>query len=138
MSEVYVVTAGEYSDYRILAIFSTPEAADKYVCAHNTGENPNASASVEEWPIDEVSEPVSVAPWQASIVCDTGDISWTRRQNWSEVIQRGTRAGPEDIHMISSKPPRGWIIVTSYVSEEHAKKLAVEARQKWLRNNMEG
>ncbi len=131
--KVHVVTTGQYSDYRIAAIFSARDAAERYLHVNDTGEHPYDTGRIEEWSIDEISEPVSVIPWQASIDCDTGEIMWTHKANWSEVIQRGMRAGPVDIHEVTDQPRKAWIIVTSYASEEHAKKLAIEARQKWLR-----
>lgn len=45
MSKIYVVTAGEYSDYGICAVFSTREQAEKY-CACGHGEY------VEEYDLD--------------------------------------------------------------------------------------
>ena len=45
MSKIYVVTAGEYSDYEICAVFSTREQAEKY-CACGHGDY------VEEYELD--------------------------------------------------------------------------------------
>lgn len=46
MQTVYVVTAGMYSDYRILAIFSKKEDADAAALVSSD------YADVEEWPMD--------------------------------------------------------------------------------------
>ena len=47
MNTIYVVTAGEYSDYRIMAAFSTREGAQAYIDAW-----PLAAACIEEYPVD--------------------------------------------------------------------------------------
>ncbi len=46
---IYIVTAGEYSDYGIVAIFSTRELAQKFMdtCNQNWDEH-----RIEEWQID--------------------------------------------------------------------------------------
>ena len=59
----YVVTAGEYSDYGILAVFSTKELADAYVQNFNKKATENLQrigypnqgqddATIEEWEMD--------------------------------------------------------------------------------------
>lgn len=44
---IYIVTTGEYSDYTIVAVFSTKKKADEYVQQHGTNYN------VEEYNLDE-------------------------------------------------------------------------------------
>lgn len=44
---IYIVTAGEYSDYHICAVFSTKEKAEEYVQCHGTDYN------IEEYNLDE-------------------------------------------------------------------------------------
>lgn len=51
MSTVYLVTSGEYSDYSILAAFSTEADADAYV-EHMRSRDRWSSARVEEFPVD--------------------------------------------------------------------------------------
>lgn len=51
MTTAYLVTSGEYSDYGILAAFSTEEAADAYV-GHLRSRERWSSARVEVFPVD--------------------------------------------------------------------------------------
>lgn len=50
--KVYVVTSGEWSDFHIDAMFSTPELAARYVDACGFDEY-NECNGVEEWTLDE-------------------------------------------------------------------------------------
>ena len=50
---VYVVEEGEYSDRRVMGIFSTKEKADKYIELKNFTNSGNEPFSVHEWEIDE-------------------------------------------------------------------------------------
>lgn len=47
MAKIYIVTSGEYSDYRINAVFSTMKRAQEYRQQHGTG------CSIEVFDIDE-------------------------------------------------------------------------------------
>ena len=48
-NKVYVVTAGEYSDYRIEGVFSSREKAEEYI---NHSTNPDLNG-IDEWVPDE-------------------------------------------------------------------------------------
>lgn len=50
MNKVYVVTAGCYSDYHIVAVFSTKEKAEEYIAYHGT------NYRMEEYDLDEEFE----------------------------------------------------------------------------------
>lgn len=50
---MWVVTAGEYSDYRVLATFTDPDAAHQFAAAHNKlGISFFRKADVEEFPLN--------------------------------------------------------------------------------------
>ncbi len=53
---VYVVTSGEYSDYRINAVFSTKAWAQIYVDKHNAQTSYHDNANIEEWTVDEMQQ----------------------------------------------------------------------------------
>lgn len=55
MTAVYLVTAGDYSDYSILAAFSTRERAEEYAKSRA-----REDAGVEEWELDEAQPHVPV------------------------------------------------------------------------------
>ena len=52
MATVYIVTHGDYSDYSILAAFSTREMAERFVAAYNQGESYYDKADIEEYELD--------------------------------------------------------------------------------------
>lgn len=53
MASVWVVERGEYSDYKVLGVFSTPELAQRAADAANFGwTRYSDEATVEEWPLD--------------------------------------------------------------------------------------
>lgn len=47
--KLYVVTAGEYSDYHICAIFTNKEKAEKYVAIENELNYPYGECWISEW-----------------------------------------------------------------------------------------
>lgn len=47
---IYILTSGEYSDYRIHSVYSTQEKAEEALKKYKN--DTWASAQVEEWPLD--------------------------------------------------------------------------------------
>ena len=72
MATCYAITEGEYSDYRVLAVFSTKELAEKELPNYSIVRYP---AKIEEFPFDpEVPTP---PPGMAGFCCGTrmsGDV----------------------------------------------------------------
>lgn len=89
-AKVWLVTQGEYSDYRVLGAFSTQEKAEAYVAAHNETASRTCSAdgtvrlgygsecSVEEYPLD-APAPEQPSAWVASFSWPTP--KWNRDGN---------------------------------------------------------
>jgi hypothetical protein len=50
MSKAYLVTSGDYSDYRIVGVFSTREAAE--ACIDRQAEYGSDNNDIEEWDLD--------------------------------------------------------------------------------------
>ena len=118
---IYVVTEGEYSDYRIMAVFSSKKKADAYF------KEVGSSNSVEEYVLDEQSGWVGVKLWQARIRISDGQLC-ELGQDYSQTMV------PSPRHVESQVSTAGdCIIVKSAVSSNHAEKVAVERRQKHLR-----
>lgn len=113
MSKIYVVTSGEYSDYHIDAIVSTKELAKIYC---------NGSESdIEEWEMDgEVGKECRVV-YRCQM---PGGDCWT----YSHFDLPTKRTPDEPISEYGSG-----FVADSYVSQEHARKLAIEEWQKRLR-----
>lgn len=74
MARVYVVTCGEYSDYRIKACFSSMELAKAYINEPKIGLEPmyGDACEIEEYELDE--EPKIHWYVQASIDVDTREV----------------------------------------------------------------
>lgn len=108
---IYVVTSGDYSDYGIEAMFSTREKAQAYIDARNLNDY-DEGREVNEWIVDEQE-------------------GWLMRPQWEAHI----RNEPPSIRDRDAAIRRGKEVayITSYVSPEHALKLAAEVRQQWLR-----
>ena len=57
MTTAYIVTEGQYSDYRILKVFLDEELAQQFVKIHN--DSPWSSAGIEEYEIEErITQPL--------------------------------------------------------------------------------
>lgn len=134
MASVWVVQKGSYSDRRIIGIFSSEEAARDYL--GDALPDDRMEYDVEGWKLDALKEERLVKVYHAFVEAD------------------GT-AGPEDRYSYdymvvspdwcdSSHPksyPNGYTTSAcgkSTRSFEHAMKLAVEARQAWLRERAVG
>ena len=132
---IYVVTAGEYSAYGICAMFSRREDAEHYI-EINEGKNKDVYSrytyNIEEWDLDEHRGCEVVSVYTAQIIMGSGEI--VRRAESkilsTELMARQTRV---DVFDKSTDSRHHNATVHSGVSQEHADKLAVEARQKWLR-----
>lgn len=144
--KIYVVTNGTFSDYRIIGVYSNiklaEEMRDKQKRIRDDG------CKIETWPLDENKEVLFY--WRASVEPVTGEIneisslkiwedekedlsSW--RQNYTSVddvkdqIFAGVMFEERRLNLFIGEH----ITVCSDKSQEHANKLAAEARQEFLR-----
>ena len=72
MKKVYVVTSGEYSDYRIVAIFSTEQKAQEYIDKYGTDNVLSYSSygyAIDEYEIDPIgfTLPSGLIPYAVSM-----------------------------------------------------------------------
>jgi hypothetical protein len=130
--KVYVVTSGEYSDFDLRGVFSSSKNAEQY--------RKNCEASSEcqysfndiiEWELDHELKETEYIEHYAAIMIDTGEECERRLPNISR------RWGiPESSHWVDSTAcaGRGIAYAESHKSIKHAVKLAIEARQEWLRS----
>ena len=122
MKKIYIVTSGEYSDFHIDKVFSTKKLAHKFI--GNGGEQ----FSIETWDVDKKSEGKIRQIFEIWIRLDNGELFHEGNSFLlDEDNKRACWTG------ITSQHAQGH----SFVSSEHAHKLAVEARQKWLRERYE-
>lgn len=130
---VYVVTEGSYSDYTVMAIFSSEEKAIEYMGGH-----PEKFNDIETFELDVEPPRVFGQVWCVSLNLD-GSVQQPLWSNELTDVPKEHRQGERGEGRIY--PPinkyRGRVTGTSYVSGEHAMKLAVEQRQKALREHPE-
>lgn len=116
--KLYAVSEGEYSDYRIRAIFSTRTKAQAFI-------QRGGGDDVEEYVLDEMEGWGKRRRYRCKIRLDSGAVV----QEWDYEALAPLHARSE-----KSQQSNGEILATSLVSPEHARKLAAEARQAHLRN----
>jgi type II secretory pathway component PulC len=117
---VYVVTQGEYSDYRIKAIFSQPPD-EKWL-------ERNPDLDVEEWVLDEVAKYFDYSIFQIAFELD-GGIRWV---GYTPVTSEGDMA--EQPRVAEVKYPKPGLMVSGILArdEEHAKKIAIDKRAEFV------
>ena len=144
---IYAVSSGTYSDYGIRALFSTKEKAEEYIAKHTDTINPKLTDcydayDIEEWELDEeYTVPVFATEWTVDLDLETGNIvdrnstgpEGQRIVRRYDLKSRGNwHAFPERTYGKFTDP--GVVRGTSFVSFEHAHKIAVEGRQAYLRD----
>jgi len=128
----YVVTSGEYSDYGICAIFSTREKAERYAKERGT-DNP-----IEEYLIDEDDELISRAIFEVVMELTSGNVIDKGQSNrLANPNERNLETRLVDLRDFNYGATGGKITVqsASFVSPDHAVKLAAEFRQNYLREH---
>lgn len=113
---IYVVTDGEYSDYHICGVFSTKVKAEKYCADTREG-------GVEEWLLDAEAGKVK----RTMFMCFMPD---GECREYEQIDFPNLRTPKEHIF---DMPWKQGFRADSYVSEEHARKLAIEEHQRRLR-----
>jgi hypothetical protein len=119
---VWVVTAGEYSDYHIEGVFTSRAAAEEYVLGHNEG-----LERVEEYVLDCLSDWQRGPVYPVAISLDTGHV---------RPLGERTQFRHRDRVIVEEQGEQ--LMVASTRSEEHATKVAIEKRQEWLRMRLDG
>jgi hypothetical protein len=119
LETVYIVTKGDYSDYRIVAVFKSRKEAEDFI-----GED--TEPNIEEWTCGEPKEGPNRKVWHVKMDLLSGNFlekTYTyftqKPRDWSE----GYVNCSYNYHYATG---------ASVISEEHAMKVAIEARQKWL------
>ena len=135
---IYAVTSGCYSDYGIVGIFLDKAAAEKCVYMINAGTHHGDDASIEEYVdgkwinMTKILRPLYIS----AIGLETGeDIESWKEKELVSVTDRTPRYGATSVvweKFMCDRIKEFHAIGRSYISHEHAHKLAVEARQKFL------
>lgn len=128
MRTVWLVGSGEYSDYGIEAIFSTKEKADAAVAENRSRK------TYSQWhdPVEFVLDAETGSKWF--------DPTYSCHMNLEsgEIIEERVYQNPSFMHKRGNADDiGGYVWSHSPISAAHARKLAVEFRQKWLRKQVE-
>ena len=126
--KVYIVTSGEYSDYRINAVFSSRKLAEKYIeLQTRVGYWYFEVPRIEEYTLDELPiYPKEKSHYRVSLELGTGnllDIDLTNLD--SDKVLNFTVVNRSD------KANEIWVYCWAK-DEEHAKKIAYDVRTKVL------
>ena len=131
MKSVYVVTEGEYSDYGIVGIFSTTDLAIEFIQKRGS----TRSTTVQKWEIDEKVRHVVKNEYSSKIDFITGEI--VERDVSQQFVSPHERAMETTLSQWYGDETYRYSRTLSYQSPEHADKLAIELRQKFLRENIQ-
>ena len=121
MNTIYLVTSGEYSDYSIDGVFSTKNKAERYIKTAQASRLYHDDYRIEKWVLDRALREKSYKEWHCSIMLETGEMSDVKFNEEFGIPASSTSY--TDIRAFSY----------SCKSKSHCLKLAVEARQKWMR-----
>lgn len=116
--KVYVVTDGDFSEEYIAGVFSTAEKADRFIA------NAGGSGFVEELEVDGREEEALQEKFITVLFTRSGKVS--NKTTELDICPPGYSGSWAD---------RKFATGESVVSQEHADKVAAEARQAWLREN---
>lgn len=101
---IYIVTSGWSSDYRVEAVFSTKENAEKYVSVFGEKDD---SFSIDEWEVDEyfnnrIREYVVHISYDNAYVTRIQEKEWVSFSNPSNSINGNIIAGTKIVEMVFS------------------------------------
>lgn len=140
--KVYVVERGCYSDRYVSGVFSSLEMAEADIALRTEGKRStwNSEGDVTEYEMDEEVGDVKRPLWRAYIDLDTGEIKLMgSHMHYGKPSERSQAPKENDCRASTQMSPWGWHFgrlygeAYSFVSQEHAVKLAVEFRQLRMR-----
>ena len=119
---IYVVTEGSYDDYHIEGIFSKREDAQNFSI--------QVKGEVEEWTLDEKDGWIKRTQYICNIDLKSGEIL----HEWHHKIE----APPKVRTAVGIMDESGKASFCSYVSKEHARKLAQASSKKYMKGKSHG
>lgn len=126
--KVFMVTSGEYSDYRVDGIFSTTEKAEEYMARVRSVQTYKEFNGIDVIELDEGLKSTVHTQYLVQIFLKSGDL--VGKASSSLVCDK-----PESRSDIYGDGDSKFVSVRSSLSAEHALKIAGEARQAWLRES---
>lgn len=128
-NNVFVVTQGEYSSYHIVAVFSSKEKAEAFALAST---DKDSCVDIEKYELDATDEDGFLQPvFWACVEVKTGSLLHSYQLDakikplrWAQMDAEAIPRGGQGILTVAAH---------SCISQDHANKLALEARQVYLR-----
>jgi hypothetical protein len=117
--KIYVVTSGSYSDYHIVALYSTEEQAQKAL------ELGDEETRIEEYELDSFQipeHPPGHKPWLVRIEYNTSKIVLTFQEYF---LERSEWSPMETFHDLEGFGPEFWVRCWAR-DDEHAEKIALD------------
>ena len=134
-TKVYAVNTGCYSDYRIVGIYSTKSKAEEYMekCRNSDACWSKDFNDIEVFILDQGLQEREFTRYSVGVFVDTGEVKEDYAQNYWGLPQNKVTQTAK----IPCYRNRLMIRAESFKSKAHAIKLAVEARQAYLRKQTE-
>jgi hypothetical protein len=85
MAKVFVVTSGQYEDYRIVGVFSTEEKAEEFIQTQDDNDY-----DIEEYGIDELEPDEEMHTWAVDITEKGGTVEWMSAKIANEKADKRT------------------------------------------------
>jgi len=142
MKKVYIVTIGEYSDYKILAVFSTKEQAEEYIKLFIEREFWSDRGMIEEYLIDQWEDFANIKKDKTGYY-----VIMTKEGKTVDIFQPHVYDNIEDFKDHINKKYyfqemgsyKGSLHISVLAkSEQHAIKIANEKRVQLIANNLWG
>lgn len=135
MDKIFIVTTGEYPDYSLEAAFSTRELAERYIDSRAW----SVVAEIEEMPVDSDAGHLRAGMYVYDIEIATATADVLKLELGSDSDERVlfAQANPESADAFNwptFKYDRLYMSVWAK-DEQHAAKIAMERRSKWLADN---
>lgn len=127
--KIWIVTKGNYSSYRIMGVFSSRAKAKEYQSKLGATEWDGYGGRIETWPIDELCPLVLKDCYSWAIYLDTGELYMPGTGTHKELVEESKKFEVNFFIGANRLAARA----DSYIDEDHAKKLAIEAYQAYLR-----
>lgn len=125
---IYIVTQGEYSDYHIKAVFLDEQAAKDFVAI--------CGGDIEDWQVGVPENAVYATIHCCQLWADDGSLRYETHPTYDYKQWVLRDVGLWRVNRAWNSREQGQAIqvyAQSTVSLEHARKLAAEGRQEWLR-----
>ncbi len=129
MGKIFIVTDGAYSGYHIVGVFSSREKAEEFAPAAVAD---IGYATIEEWELDVMPDEGYLQQIFTTRLDPGGNVIYESDPLSPETEQR-PRDWSESYVWKDSPPYSGQVRGRSVISQEHARKIAVDARQAFLR-----